>query len=91
MYIVHLQSVFYSTAEEKGSDCLETFKRMQECFQKHPNLYKDYEDEEVGEDVVMSEEESELQNKDTLSVDTNISEESVSSTGSKQLIGSSVS
>ena len=65
---------------------------MQECFQEHPDLYKDYEDDEVGEEVgkeVVMSEESGLQNKDTF--DTNISEESVSSSGSKQLINSSVS
>lgn len=99
MYIyITFAICFYSTAEEKGSDCIETFKKMQECFQKHPDLYKDYEDEEdvvgsedreMGEVVVDSGEETGLQNKEI--GDTNISEESISSTGSKQLISSSVS
>ena len=34
-----------STAEEKGSDCIDKFKAMQECFQRYPELYKDYDEE----------------------------------------------
>jgi intermembrane space import and assembly protein 40 len=45
----------YSTAEEKGSDCIDKFRAMQECFQKYPDLYKDY--EEDGEEMTKTEEE----------------------------------
>ena len=41
---------FCSEAEDKGSDCLEQFKQMQECFQKHPELYKDFDDDEEEEE-----------------------------------------
>jgi intermembrane space import and assembly protein 40 len=29
----------YSEADPKGSDCYESFKRMQECMQGYPDLY----------------------------------------------------
>jgi mitochondrial intermembrane space import and assembly protein 40 len=29
----------YSTADPKGSDCLNEFRTMQECMAKHPGLY----------------------------------------------------
>lgn len=29
-----------STEEEKGSDCLESFRAMQQCFTEHPEHYK---------------------------------------------------
>ncbi|CAK9303523.1 unnamed protein product [Gordionus sp. m RMFG-2023] len=35
-----------STAEVKGSDCLEKFSNMQSCFQQYPKLYGDYGDGE---------------------------------------------
>ena len=44
-----------STAEEKGSDCIDKFRAMQECFQKYPDLYKDY--EEDSEETTKTEEE----------------------------------
>lgn len=36
----------YSKAEPKGSDCFESFRKMQDCMQKYPELYpaKDEED-----------------------------------------------
>ena len=37
----------YSTEENKGSDCIPQFRSMQECFQKHPDVYPP--DEEEGE------------------------------------------
>ena len=49
----------YSTAEEKGMDCIPQFRAMQECFQKHPEEYGKYaddvdeEEEEKGEDGSM--------------------------------------
>ncbi|XP_066143118.1 mitochondrial intermembrane space import and assembly protein 40 [Euwallacea fornicatus] len=37
----------HSTADPKGSDCLDKFKTMQTCMQKYPTLYnKDLTDEE---------------------------------------------
>lgn len=40
--------LFYSTADPKGSDCLEQFMSMRECFDKYPSLYPvpDKDDEE---------------------------------------------
>lgn len=29
----------YSEAEPKGVDCVEKFRKMQECFRKHPDIY----------------------------------------------------
>ena len=36
----------YSEAEPKGSDCLEQFKGMQECFVKFPEVYGSLDDDE---------------------------------------------
>lgn len=47
----------YSTEEEKGSDCIPQFRAMQECFQKHPEVYGKYEDDDEKEE---EEEESRL-------------------------------
>ena len=37
----------YSEAEPKGSDCLEQFKSMQECFVKFPEVYGSLDEDEV--------------------------------------------
>jgi intermembrane space import and assembly protein 40 len=29
----------YSKEEPKGSDCIEAFRTMQECFNKYPEIY----------------------------------------------------
>uniref|UniRef100_A0A146KU57 Mitochondrial intermembrane space import and assembly protein 40-B n=1 Tax=Lygus hesperus TaxID=30085 RepID=A0A146KU57_LYGHE len=44
----------YSTAEQKGSDCLEPFMAMQTCFQKYPEIFgpKEGEDEEFDENSI---------------------------------------
>ncbi|BET03391.1 coiled-coil-helix-coiled-coil-helix domain containing 4 [Nesidiocoris tenuis] len=45
----------YSTAEQKGSDCLEPFMAMQSCFQKYPELFGPKltgEDEEFDESAL---------------------------------------
>ena len=42
--------VFYSEEEEKGSDCIPQFRTMQECFQKHPEVYSKYDDEDEEEE-----------------------------------------
>ena len=39
----------YSTAEEKGMDCIPQFRGMQECFQNHPEEYGKYADDEEVE------------------------------------------
>lgn len=31
----------YSTADPKGMDCLEKFQGMQDCFRRHPDVYKE--------------------------------------------------
>ena len=38
-----------SEEEEKGSDCIPQFKKMQECFQQYPELYKDYDEDDEAE------------------------------------------
>lgn len=35
-----------STAEPKGSDCLEQFKEMNECMARYPGLYKKNDDDD---------------------------------------------
>ncbi|GAA5929745.1 Mia40p [Sporobolomyces koalae] len=43
----------YSEAEPKGVDCVEKFRKMQECFRKHPDIYgndtDDLDDEDADE------------------------------------------
>lgn len=39
----------YSTADVKGSDCVDQFRAMQECMQKYPDLYPQDEEEEEEE------------------------------------------
>ncbi|KAJ8259835.1 hypothetical protein GJAV_G00174020 [Gymnothorax javanicus] len=34
----------YSAAEVKGSDCIESFRGMQECIQRYPDLYPQEDD-----------------------------------------------
>ena len=40
----------YSTAEEKGMDCIPQFRAMQECFHNHPEEYGKYSEDEEEED-----------------------------------------
>ncbi|XP_013783049.1 mitochondrial intermembrane space import and assembly protein 40-B-like [Limulus polyphemus] len=40
----------YSTAEPKGSDCIEKFQDMQECMTKYPRLYPVDDDKELLDD-----------------------------------------
>lgn len=62
-----------STAEEKGSDCIDKFKAMQECFQRFPDLYKDYDDDE-------EEERREGEEKKTASVESATKQTEIAST-----------
>jgi intermembrane space import and assembly protein 40 len=39
-----------STSEPKGSDCIEQFRTMQECFRQYPNVYGDFESVDSAED-----------------------------------------
>ncbi|XP_077983785.1 mitochondrial intermembrane space import and assembly protein 40-B-like [Glandiceps talaboti] len=36
----------YSSAEIKGSDCIDQFRTMQECMREYPELYPEKEDED---------------------------------------------
>lgn len=36
----------YSTAEPKGSDCLEPFRQMSDCMAQYPNVYGNKEDKD---------------------------------------------
>lgn len=43
----------FSTEEPKGMDCIEKFQGMRDCFQEHPDVYKDelMDDEEIDREV----------------------------------------
>lgn len=43
----------YSQEEPKGMECIDKFQGMRDCFQKHPDVYKDelMEDEEIDREV----------------------------------------
>lgn len=43
----------YSTEEPKGMDCIEKFQSMRDCFQEHPDVYKDElaDDEEIDREL----------------------------------------
>ena len=43
----------YSQEEPKGMDCIERFQNMRDCFQEHPDVYKDelMEDEELDREL----------------------------------------
>ena len=45
-----------SEAEEKGSDCIPQFRTMQECFEKHPEEYGKYADNDDDDDSEEAEE-----------------------------------
>lgn len=38
----------YSTAEPKGSDCLEPFRQMSDCMAQYPNVYGNKDKDEVA-------------------------------------------
>ncbi|XP_014271715.1 mitochondrial intermembrane space import and assembly protein 40 [Halyomorpha halys] len=42
----------YSTAEPKGSDCVEAFTNMQACMQKYPALYGSNDDDDESKDIL---------------------------------------
>ena len=44
----------YSSAETKGSDCIEKFAEMQECMNQFPNLYPNntYDDTEESDELI---------------------------------------
>ena len=39
-----------STSEPKGSDCIEQFRTMQECFREYPETYGEFESVDSAED-----------------------------------------
>ncbi len=43
----------FSTEEPKGMDCIEKFQGMRDCFQEHPDVYKDelMDDEEIDREL----------------------------------------
>jgi mitochondrial intermembrane space import and assembly protein 40 len=43
-----------SKAEPKGSDCLEQFSKMQECFRAHPEIYMGDDEEDADDDAADS-------------------------------------
>ncbi|OLL22130.1 Mitochondrial intermembrane space import and assembly protein 40 [Neolecta irregularis DAH-3] len=40
----------YSKTEPKGSECIEKFKSMQDCFKEHPDIYSDQFDDDNAEE-----------------------------------------
>lgn len=51
----------YSTADPKGSECLEPFRQMSECMSQYPNVYGNKEEREIPtEDTPSSEVTQEL-------------------------------
>ena len=56
--------IYFSEAEQKGSDCFGKFMDMQLCMKDYPELYADKEDDALGE----ASEDSDKQNKDDKSV-----------------------
>ena len=55
-----------SKEEDKGSDCVESFQTMQQCFHQHPEHYKDFigdGDQETDEERTKSEAEQQAQAK----------------------------
>ena len=79
-----------STAEEKGSDCIDKFKAMQECFQQYPELYKDYDEtEEEEEDEREGDSKRETEEVKAASVDQSVEKHTESSVTSKQLTSNS--
>lgn len=59
----------YSEEEMKGSDCLEQFKNMQECFVKFPEEYGSLDDDETmaPQNEALSQNETEATQNETLS------------------------
>ncbi|CAG8704466.1 13048_t:CDS:2 [Dentiscutata heterogama] len=39
----------YSKAEQKGADCLDAFKEMNDCFKKYPDVYKTEHDDNLDD------------------------------------------
>lgn len=45
----------FSTEEPKGMDCIDNFKKMQDCFREHPDVYAGELADDDDEDGVMAE------------------------------------
>ena len=87
--VLYYTLCLHSTAEEKGSDCIESFKAMQVCFQQYPELYADYNESDVAEEKEGKEEGEGRDKRETVI----ISEQTKTSadSGSKRLTSSSAS
>eukprot|EP00112_Aurelia_sp_Birch-Aquarium-sp1_P015580 Seg3467.1 transcript_id=Seg3467.1/GoldUCD/mRNA.D3Y31 product="Mitochondrial intermembrane space import and assembly protein 40" protein_id=Seg3467.1/GoldUCD/D3Y31 len=48
----------YSEADPKGSDCIDQFKEMQECFMKYPEIYAPEDEKEIANAEVDNEQKS---------------------------------
>lgn len=44
-----------SEEDPKGSDCVDLFRAMQECFKKHPDIYENDDDDDDDEPEVGAE------------------------------------
>lgn len=59
-FLSHLpHNVLCSEEEEKGSDCIPQFRTMQECFEKYPEVYGKYADDDDSEKLTEQEEDKE--------------------------------
>ena len=48
----------YSEADPKGSDCIDQFKEMQECFMKYPEIYAPEDEKDIAKAEVGNEQKS---------------------------------
>lgn len=55
----------YSESEPKGSDCIQQFQSMQECFQKHPEVYAGLDDDEDDDKKNGDEKQPQLQENES--------------------------
>ncbi len=61
----HIHTHTHSEEEEKGSDCIPQFRTMQECFQKYPEIYSKFTEDDEDEDKVGEEQEDEGRRKES--------------------------
>ena len=80
----------YSTAEEKGMDCIPQFRAMQECFQKHPEEYGKYADDDDEEEEREEEkgEDGSMKSKGSSEVDSSSSSDDSGSPSTSTVLSS---
>ena len=77
-----------STSEPKGSDCIEQFRTMQECFRQYPEVYGEFEsvdsasDENDQELFDFVDEQKEIGEQESAEIDTEKQDDSSNEQGS---------